>query len=100
MSLNESNIFLKALPKKLTKAKFFEKFTRLPDFSSKRISKMKPSDRYELLDDILLEYREPFNIHWHIYNKLDDCFRIGYKARPEELFLNRLELIEDWKLNK
>jgi hypothetical protein len=95
-----NNPFLAALPKRLTKKQFFEKFTSLPDFGRKKVSKMKAAQRHELLDDILLEYREPFDIHWHIYSKIDDCLRIGYKARPTDHFLPRIDLIEQWRQNK
>lgn len=94
------NPFLDALPKRLTKKQFFKQFISLPEFKRTQIHKMSVNERNELLDDILLEYREPFDIHWHIYGKLEDCLRIGYKARPAELFLPTIDLIEEWRVNK
>lgn len=100
MKNKKANPFLQALPKRLTKRQFFKQFINLPEFNQKQIRKMSINEKNELLDDILLEYREPFDIHWHIYSKTEDCLRIGYKARPAELFLPAIDLIEEWRVNK
>src|SRR5690242_20639193 len=94
------NRFLNALPKRFTKRQFFKQLICLPEFNRTEIRKMSFDEKNELLDDILLGYREPFDIHWHIYGKIADCLRIGYKARPEELFLPTIDLIEEWRVTK